>query len=307
MSTRFSSPLSSPPRPRARARQARVLPDSDSETGSSSPLSSPPRPSARQALVLSDSDSDNDGYPADEAPEDNLSPEEDVADGPEPDDADDVAVEAQSTDGDDNGEDLLDFVVPPGAEMEDVPSTSTGEESAESTPQSSPESVVAVAGGGHHLLEDDPEGDYYPPRDVAANDYDVEDHEGDDFGVDGSSDVAADDYGLIVDEFGAAAAVDIDDGHGPNAEDDADFAEDDADFAEDDADLAEDDAAYDDVVAVIEEAGFIQPLPRSDIIPSGGDSDSDFTITGIKRAACFKVGTISDSGAAYPLFKKVKS
>ncbi|KAE8194903.1 hypothetical protein CF336_g3332, partial [Tilletia laevis] len=34
------------------------------------------------------------------------------------------------------------------------------------------------------------------------------------------------------------------------------------------------------------------------------DSDSDFTIVGIKRGSCFKKGTTS--GTAFPIFKKAK-
>ncbi|KAE8240215.1 hypothetical protein A4X13_0g7899 [Tilletia indica] len=282
---------------------------------SSSPLSSPPRPRARRAPVVSDSDTDNDGYPVDQAPEDNPDPEENVGGDPEPVEADDVGVEALSTDGEDNGEDLVGFVLPPGAELEDGATTSTGEETAVSTQ----ETVSSVGGGDHQALEDDPDGDYLPPGVVAAV-LAIDDDDG--YDADGSSDVAASAYG--------------DDGHGPDEDgDDAPggaIAAGDVEEGFDDAfaaaaaaaaafldafgagtadegdEYAEEYAAYDDTFNAIQEAGHIDP-PRSPtpiIPPSEGDSDSDFTIVGVKRVACFKVGTISDSGAAYPLFKKCK-
>ncbi|CAD6948674.1 unnamed protein product, partial [Tilletia controversa] len=91
-----------------------------------SPVSSPPR------LPIF-----NDGFPADQAAE--------------------YEEEARSSDGDDDGADLDDFVVLPGAPISQG-SSSVAEESAVFS-----QPTQSSLGGDAHALEDDPDGDYVPP------------------------------------------------------------------------------------------------------------------------------------------------
>ncbi|KAE8233413.1 hypothetical protein CF326_g1549 [Tilletia indica] len=171
------------PRPRRRAAIALTIIDSDTDDTIIARARSDGSRDVPLEANQSGSDDTNAGYPRDQAAEHDSSPDEaDVVD--EPAEADEVVErEAVSSDGDDDGGSLVEFVAHP-LEVETTQSSSSEEESAQST-QTSTSSV----GGGDALaeqqdVENDPEGLYVPPGDhgqphEVLNEEDDEDNEAD--------------------------------------------------------------------------------------------------------------------------------
>ncbi|KAE8199304.1 hypothetical protein CF328_g3289, partial [Tilletia controversa] len=85
---------------------------------SSQPFFNPAPPASGNST---DSTGDNAGFPFDQAAEHDVDPNEEEPAGAEPDDADDISDEAASSDGDDDGADLVAFVAPPDEVIEDAP------------------------------------------------------------------------------------------------------------------------------------------------------------------------------------------
>ncbi|CAD6949200.1 unnamed protein product [Tilletia laevis] len=231
-------------------------PSSRKSSMSSSPVSSPPRLEPFNA-----------GFPADQAAEVEEDPEEDGPGDDEPVDADEVGDEVRSSDGEDNGADLIEFVVPPGG------TSSAGEESAvfSQATQSSADDALA--------LEENPDGDYLPPENDADN---VEEDDGvtSDLGEDVAFLNFLDDDVLEV----AAHVAEHEELHGFGV--DTHII-----VSSDEEDLDEEDLAAPELVTASGKRRSTFPL--SDC--------SDFTITAVKRKVCYVKGT---GGQSFPIFMK---
>ncbi|KAE8224295.1 hypothetical protein CF319_g2800 [Tilletia indica] len=280
-------------------------------------FSSPPPSPPSSPLSLPRCATFNDGFPADQAAEYEAGPEDDGEDDladPEPANADLVGEEARSSDGEDDGADLDDFVVAPG-----VPASQGSSSTGESTAVFSQQSQSSLA-DGDNALEDDPDGDYVPPGvdpvDVDAGDADLVDNDAIEDGMsedEGYADLGNDNAFLnfLDDDVDVFADVDFDIQDDGNIGDDEDGADDDP-FEndmygdEDVINLGNDNAFLnflDDFNAEVDQDNDVaMPIASSSsrrIASPVSDDDDDFFITAVKHKSCFVQGT---GGAPFPIF-----
>ncbi|CAD6944258.1 unnamed protein product [Tilletia controversa] len=247
---------------------------------SSSPVSSPPRLEPFNA-----------GFPADQAAEVEEDPEEDGPGDDEPVDADEVGDEVRSSDGEDNGADLIGFVVPPGVPVSQGTS-SAGEESAvfSQATQSSADDALA--------LEENPDGDYLPPGVIGPEEHEEADDD-DDGPAENDADNVEEDDGVTSDLGEDVAFLNfLDDdvlevaAHVAEHEELHGFGVDTHIIvSSDEEDLDEEDLAAPELVTASGKRRSTFPL--SDC--------SDFTITAVKRKVCYVKGT---GGQSFPIFMK---